>query len=176
MLYLARFWPEKAHDNLLEALALGLKRAPNLKLWLAGTGAELERIQELAKTMQLQDAVRFLGFRSNVGELLAAADIQVHPSDNEGVALAICEGMVAGKPIIASRVGGLPEVLHHESSAILLEPRDPQGLANAMVELASDPDKRRRLGQEAQRFMREEYSIEVATSRVENLYRQLVTQ
>jgi glycosyltransferase involved in cell wall biosynthesis len=176
LLYLARFWPEKAHDNLLRALEMSLSRFPNLKLWLAGRGAELERIQELARAMKLQHSVRFLGFRDDVGQLLAAADIQVHPSDNEGVALAVCEGMVAGKPIIASRVGGLPEVLRHDSSAILLEPRNPRALADAIVELATDSEKRRRLGQEAQRFMREEYSIEVATGRVEVLYWQLVGQ
>jgi glycosyltransferase involved in cell wall biosynthesis len=174
LLYLARFWPEKAHDNLLTALKLSLKRFPQLKLWLAGTGDELEKIQTLARTMNLEDSVRFLGFRNDVGAMLAAADIQVHPSDNEGVSLAICEGMVAGKPIIASRVGGLPEVLRHGVSAILLEPRQPEALADAIVALAIDEERRTRLGLEAQRFMREEYSIEVATGRVEALYRELV--
>lgn len=90
------------------------------------------------------------------------------------MSLAICEGMVAGKPIIASRVGGLPEVLRHGVSAIFLEQRQPEALADAIVALAIDEERRTRLGLEAQRVMREEYSIEVATGRVEALYRELV--
>jgi glycosyltransferase involved in cell wall biosynthesis len=171
LIYLARFWPEKAHDNLLVAFQRALASNPALTLWLPGAGPELDRVAALAKSMGFDERVRFLGFRDDYAELLALADIQVHPSDNEGVALAICAGMAAGKPIIASNVGGVPEVLRDGVSALLIPPRSPDALARSIVDLAADAGRAAELGREARRFLVEHYSLELAAGRVEAVYR-----
>lgn len=173
LIYMARFYPEKAHDNLLEGFSQLLRRHPEARLWLPGVGPELERIRQLVTSMNLSSRVDFLGFYPDPDELLALSDIQVHPSDDEGVALAICAGMNAGLPIVASRVGGLPEVLKHETNSILIPPRSPAALADEVSRLMDNPAEAGRLGSAARRFIQEEYSLEVATRRVEAVYQRL---
>ena len=147
MANIARFWPEKAQDVLLAAMARVVKTRPEARLWLVGIGPEQERMQELSRQLGLESCVSFLGFRKDLPELLALVDLQVHPSDMEGVPLAICSGMAAGLPIIATSVGGLVEVLEDGQSAVLVPPRQPERLAQAIVSLMSSPETRSRLAQ-----------------------------
>jgi glycosyltransferase involved in cell wall biosynthesis len=176
LIYMARFWPEKAHDNLLEGFSQLLQRHPEVRLWLPGVGPELEKIRQLVGSTNVSSRVDFLGFYPDPDRLLALSDIQVHPSDDEGVALAICAGMNAGLPIVASRVGGLPEVLKDGTNSILIPPRSPAALADEVSRLIENPGEARRLGSAAQRFIQEEYSLEAATRKVESVYRSLVQQ
>jgi glycosyltransferase involved in cell wall biosynthesis len=176
LINLARFWPEKAHDLLLEAFRRVVVRRPNARLWLAGTGVLEPRMRELAVQLGVDGTVKFLGFRKDVPELLALADIEVHPSDMEGVALAVCEGMVAGLPVVATAVGGLVEVLRDNVSGLLVPRREPEALADAVVRLIDEPALRQRLGAAARRFIKEEYSIEAAARRVEAVYDQMLAR
>ncbi len=176
LIYLARFWPEKAHDSLVRAFREILDREPRARLWLAGSGPEQTRVRALAGELRVDQNICFLGFRTDIAELLAMADIQVHPSDNEGVAMAVCEGMAAGLPIVASAVGGLPEVLRHEESALLIAPRNTGELAGAVLRLIAEPETRRRLGAAARRFIEEEYSLAAATARVEAVYEEMMVR
>ena len=170
LIYVARFWPEKAHAGLLEGFRRIAERRGGVRLWLAGSGPEEERIRALADRLGLSDRVRFLGYRRDVPELLAAADLQVHPSDLEGVAQAVCEGMLAGLPIVATAVGGLTEVLHDGQTAVLVPPRRPDLLAEAVLLLMDDPVRARALGEAAHRFITQEYSLAASTARVEAVY------
>ena len=172
--YMARFWPEKAHDNLLQAFRALLDKHPQSRLWLPGVGPDKDAAEALARKLNVSENVDFLGFYPDPDRLLTLADIQVHPSDNEGVALAICAGMAAAKPIIASRVGGLEEVLTDNRSAVLLPPRSPQMLCDAMLALIRNPERALALGLEARRFITEEYSVELAAKRVEAMYAGMV--
>lgn len=174
LIFMARFWPEKAHDNLLKGFRLLLEQHPAARLWLPGTGPELERIRALCTHMGLDARVNFLGFQKDPDGLLAAADMQVHPSDNEGVALAICAGMSTGLPIVASRVGGLPEVLKDGENAILIPPRDPHAFAAAVGRLLDHPEEATRLGNNAREFIAKRYSLQAATRKLESVYRSLL--
>jgi glycosyltransferase involved in cell wall biosynthesis len=174
LINVARFWPEKRHDVLLRAFQQLLHRRQAVRLWIPGVGPEEGRIRSLASRLGLNGHVSFLGFRTDLPELLAAADVQVHTSDEEGVPLAILSGMAAGLPIVATRVGGIAEVLRHEWSGVLVPRRDPLRLAIVLDELIADPLRRRVLGNNAQRFLTEEYSLEAATRRVETLYREVL--
>ena len=176
LIKVARFWPEKRHDVLLHAFACLLHRRPDVRLWIPGVGPEEPRVRALATKLGLDDHVEFPGFRTDLPELLAAADIQVHSSDEEGVPLAILSGMAAGLPIVATDVGGIAEVLRHERSAVLVPRREPLRLAATIDELIGDRLRRRVLGANAQRFLREEYSLEAATARVEALYREVLAR
>lgn len=173
----ARFWPEKAHDVLLEGFRAALDACPRLRLWLAGVGPEEATIRAKADELGLAPPhVQFLGFEPNLAALLATVDIQVHPSDMEGVPLAVCAGMAAGLPIVATRVGGLPEVLRDGHSAVMIEPRQPLALANAILELVADAERAARLGGAARRFLEDEYSLAAATRRVETTYREVMAR
>jgi L-malate glycosyltransferase len=174
LIHAARFWPEKAHDVLLHGFRRIVDQRANVRLWLTGAGPGETGIRVLSDELGLSGQTRFLGFREDLSELLALADIQVHPSDMEGVSLAVCAGMAAGIPIVATRVGGLTEILRHEESALLVAPRRPEELAEAILWLADHPEQRRRLGSNARRFIEEEYSLKAATARVQAIYEEML--
>ncbi len=174
LIYSARFYPEKAHEVALDGLRQILAQRPNVRLWMVGDGPERMRIEGLAERMGLGGHTHFLGFRKDVPELLALADVQIHPSDNEGVAIAVCEGMAAGLPIVASAVGGLPRVLRHERTALLIEPRRPDQLAAGVLRLLEQPELACALGTAARRFLEEEYSLRWATARLEAIYEEML--
>jgi glycosyltransferase involved in cell wall biosynthesis len=174
LIYGARFWPEKAHGNLLVAMKILRERHPEAVLLLPGTGPDLEAIKVRCSEMGLDGCVRFLGFQDNYDALLALADIMVHPSDNEGVALAVCAAMAAGLPIVASKVGGLPEILKDGKSAILIPPRSPQRLADEVAALIENPMRAKALGEQARAFITGEYSLEVATGRLTEIYQNMM--
>jgi glycosyltransferase involved in cell wall biosynthesis len=175
LINVARFWPEKAHDVLLQAFRTIHTRRPEARLWIAGVGPLEPQIRDLCSKLDLDTAVRFLGFRADLPELLALADIMVHPSDMEGVPLAVCSGMAAGLPIVASRVGGLLDILRHESSAILVEPRNAPSVSEAVLRMMDEPALRQSLGNAARRFIEEEYSLSAATAKVEAVYREMLS-
>lgn len=174
LIHVARFYPEKAHDLLLHAFQSVLESRPQARLWLLGVGPLLEQTQALCRELGLESTVTFLGFQPELSRFLALADIQVHPSDDEGVPLAICEGMSQGLPIVATRVGGLAEVIRDERSGLLVSRRDGAECSRALIRLIDDAELRGRLGREASRFIREEYSLEAAVQRVQNVYRQVL--
>jgi L-malate glycosyltransferase len=176
LIHAARFWPEKAHDVLLQGFRRILDRHPAACLWMAGVGPEQPRIRALSAQLGLSERTRFLGFREDLPELLALADVLVHPSDMEGVSLALCAGMAAGMPIVATRVGGTMEILRHQESALLVEPRRPDQLADAVLRLIDRPEEAKLLGLAARTFIEAEYSLKAATARVEAVYEEMLAR
>ncbi|MBC7926394.1 MAG: glycosyltransferase, partial [Bryobacteraceae bacterium] len=174
LVYVARFWPEKAHEVALEGLRQLRGAGRNVRLWLPGSGPELATIRKLAVELQLEGSVNFLGFQDNLPELLSLADIMIHPSDNEGVPLALCSGMAAGLPIVASKVGGNPEVIHHERTGLLIPPRNPEELTKAVERFMDRPRLAAQLALGARLFLDEEYSLAIAASRLEGVYREVL--
>ncbi|MGS0756894.1 glycosyltransferase family 4 protein [Roseateles sp. GG27B] len=171
---MARFYPEKAHVFLLECFAKLRINRPDLKLWLAGVGPLETEIRAAAQRLALGEAVRFLGFVADLPPLLMLADIQVHPALIEGVPLAICEGMAAGLPIVASEVGGLPEILDAGRNGVLVAGLDHDRFVAAVQALLEQPERARQLGQSARRFIENDYSLRTAVGRVEATYEELI--
>ncbi len=171
---IARFYREKAHDVLLQGFALIRQRHPEAQLWLAGVGPLEQEIRLLTESLGLGNAVRFLGFQEDLPRLLSLTDVQVHPSRIEGVPLAICSGMAAGLPIVATRIGGIPEVLTDGENALLVEAGDVAGFADAVCRLLEDAALRARLGGQALRFIEEEYSLKAASARVGETYLEIL--
>lgn len=165
--------PEKALDILVEAAALLTARFPDLVVLIAGAGPEDERLRTLIRRRRLDSTVRLLGFRSNVADVLAAIDIAVFSSDREGSPLAMLESMATAKPIVATRVGGIPALVGDGEQALLVPPRDPRALADAVARLLSDGDLRERLGRSARDRQRRDFDIGSTVRAVEDLYRQL---
>lgn len=174
LINVARFYPEKAHEVLLEGFRLMREKEPRLKLWLLGVGPDEGRVRALSAALGLDESVRFLGFRSDLEYVLSLADIMVHPSHMEGVPLAVLSGLAAGLPVVATAVGGLPEVVRSGESGILIPPGQPETLASAALGLVSDEARRRNLGERARRFIEEEYSLDAAARRVTTLYKEML--
>ncbi len=174
LINVARFYPEKEQVFLVETFARILAARPDTFLWLAGVGPLEADIRAAVYRLGVGERVRFLGFVVDLPALLALADLQVHPAHIEGVPLAICEGMAAGLPIVASDVGGLPEILDSGRNGVLVQGLEPQRFADAVLRLLDDPALAAGYGLSARRFIENDYSLRTAVQRVEATYRELV--
>jgi glycosyltransferase involved in cell wall biosynthesis len=134
ILTVGRLVPEKAQEVLLRATAALRESVPDARLIVAGDGPLRTSLEAQARQLGLDDAVRFVGHRRDVAELLAEADVFVLPSRSEGMGVALVEAMASQVPCVASAVGGIPEVLG-EAGGYLVAPGDVQGLAQAMESL-----------------------------------------
>jgi L-malate glycosyltransferase len=135
-----------------------------------------QNLRELCRALRLDDHVRFLGFVEKLADFLPLADMQVHPSHSEGVPLAVCSGMAAGLPIIASDIGGLHEVLKNGLTGVLVPPRDERAFTEAVVALIENPGRARRLGEAARRFIENDYSLDQAAAALEQSYREVMAR
>jgi glycosyltransferase involved in cell wall biosynthesis len=171
----ARFFPFKRHDIMLQAFRQILDRYSQARLWTVGDGPEEAKMKNLAAQLGIADCINFLGYQTNVEQLLPLADVQIMTSDiGEGLPLAIVEGMAVGLPILATKVGQLPHLLTHDHSALLVNPGHPEEVAAAAIELIENPLKRQSLGVEARRLFEQQYVPQQGAASVEQFYANLV--
>ena len=168
-------YPVKGHAVLLRALG-ELYRSGSLasvpwRLAIAGRGEEEEKLRALAANEGIAERVTLLGFRGDVPDILAAADVFVMPSLSEGLPLALVEAMAAGLPVVVSEVGGVPEVAVAGQEAILVPPGDPARLAEGLAELLLDPRARAALGAAARSRAVRDFSVSTMCEAYERLYR-----
>ncbi|HKW52015.1 MAG TPA: glycosyltransferase [Candidatus Eisenbacteria bacterium] len=145
ILNVAALAPHKSQTDLLRAAASARARRPDLRFWIAGEGPLRAALEAEHRALKLGDSVRFLGFRDDATDLLRAADLFVISSYLEGLGTSILDAMAAGLAVVATRVGGIPEVVD-QATGILVPPHDPEALAAAILELAGDPARRASLG------------------------------
>lgn len=165
--------PQKAIHVMLEALRLLTERHAAVRLLVAGPGDQRE-LRRTAVELGVAAAVNFLGPRVDVPDILAAADVGVLSSDFEGLPLAALEYMAAGLPVVATRVGGLPQVVEPERTGILVPRRDPPALAEAIGRLLADPQLARSMGEAGRARQQQEFSREAMARRVTGLYESLM--
>jgi peptidoglycan/xylan/chitin deacetylase (PgdA/CDA1 family) len=137
---------EKALEVLIEAHAAVVRSIPDAHLLLVGDGVCRAELEQLRAALGLAGNVHFLGRRSDIDSILRDVDVCAMSSDWEGMPLFALETMAAGKPLVATSVGGLPEVVKEGETGLLVPPRNPGALADALLSLLSDPDRRRQLG------------------------------
>lgn len=138
--------PEKGHLTLIRAMARVHGRYPKARLAILGDGPQRKAIEEEVERSGLREVVELVGSVENVWPYLAASDVFVFPSLSEPLGIAIMEAMAVGLPVVAARVGGIPELVDHGRTGLLVEVSDPIALALALEQLLSAPDLRRRFG------------------------------
>jgi glycosyltransferase involved in cell wall biosynthesis len=163
----------KGHREFFTALA-GIKGRHPLEALIIGGGRREAEMRQLAESLGLAGRVHFLGQRDDVPDLLAALDLFVLPSHQEGVSLALLEAMAAGLPVIAAAVGGLPEVVADGESGLLIPAGDPEALAAALERLLGDPEFAAKLGSNARRQVEANYSAERLGREINEIYEELV--
>jgi glycosyltransferase involved in cell wall biosynthesis len=161
---------QKALDVLLRTAALLRREFPRIRVLVVGDGPERERLESLRDDLDLEDTVELLGQRSDVPDLIAAFDVAVSSSDYEGTPLAVMEYMAAGLPIVATRVGGVPELIDSGVHGLLVERRQPEGMANSIAGLLRDRVAAREMGERARERQRREFDLDVAVERLATLY------
>jgi glycosyltransferase involved in cell wall biosynthesis len=173
---IANLIPYKGHSDLLAALGQAKSRLPEKWRLLVvgrddGIGTDLKH---RAAALDIADHVDFMGSRSDIPRLLAAADIGLLCSHQEGFSNALLEGMAAGLPMIATTVGGNAEAVQDSLTGLLVPPKDPDRLAQALLRLAVDPGLRVRLGVAARERMFQHFSLDRCVESYDTLYRTLL--
>jgi glycosyltransferase involved in cell wall biosynthesis len=188
LIQVAQLTPWKAQDDAIRILSLLRGRYENVRLLLVGSAkfvskatrydndAYREWLGKLARALGVDDAVHFLGERHDVPELLAAADIALLPSWEEPFGRSLTEAMAMQRPVVATNVGGPPEILSHGSEGLLLPPRQPEAWARALDELIREPERRQRMGEAARRRVETAFDVERHVDVVVDVYRRVAAK
>jgi glycosyltransferase involved in cell wall biosynthesis/serine acetyltransferase len=160
----------KGHLDLIHAAAEVCRDYPETIFLLIGDGAERPRIESMAGELGLRHSVRFLGRRNDVPLVLACCDLSVLASWAEGLPNSVLEAMAAGLPVVATRVGGTPEIIEDEVSGLLVPPRNSHALAQAILRLLRDPNLAQALARAARERAQLQFSFERLLSELDNLY------
>lgn len=173
--------PYKAVDVLIRATALLVADHPDLRVLVAGGDEGTDTsvragLGELVAELGLEDNVDLLGFRDDVASVIDAMDVGVCCSDFEGSPLSVMEYMEEAKPVVATIVGGIPDLVTEGINGLLVPRRDHRRLAEAIGSLLSDPDRRAEMGRHGQALRRSEYSIDATVAKVADLYERLAAR
>jgi glycosyltransferase involved in cell wall biosynthesis len=171
---LAALEERKGHRFLFEAAAELKRQGRRLHYKIAGDGPEREKLRELAAALGLQEEIEFVGFVSDVAAFLASIDLFVLPSLFEGLGVAALEAMAAGRPVVATEVGGLSELVEDRRTGLVVPPGDAHALARALHELISRESLMRELGENGRRRVAERFTMERMARQNEAYYYELI--
>ena len=155
-------------------MPLVMREVPDVHLVILGEGELRVPLERQVKELRLERTVRMPGFREDVLSLIKSADLFVMSSITEGLGSAVLDAMAMGLPVVGTRAGGIPEAVVDGETGLLVPPRDPAALAEAMARVASDPEARRRMGAAGRLRVVEHYSLDRMTRDYERLYLEMV--
>ena len=158
----ANLLPIKGYDVMLQAMPLIHAKVPHTHYLIIGTGDNEyeQQLHRQVKQLGLEEFVHFLGFQQDVSPYLATLDVYVHPARTEGLPIAGLEAMAMYKPVVATDVGGLSEAVQHQRTGLLVKSDDANALAQAVLALLSDPERRRVFGAEGRRRVEARFTVE----------------
>jgi glycosyltransferase involved in cell wall biosynthesis len=166
----ARLDPEKGHPTLLEAWPLVLHACPEAYLLIIGEGQRRPELERQAAELRVAHRVIFTGRRDDIPAVTAALDVAVLPSYREAQGLSILEAMALRRPVVASNVGGIPEMIEDGVSGLLVPPHDPPALANAIIRLLRDHPLADTLGRAGHDLVHDRFCVELMVKAVERIY------
>lgn len=164
----------KGIPYLLEAIKKVITYFPNFRLLIVGEGDQESILKKKVVSLGLQNIVNFLGFRNDIPEVLNLFDIYICSSSSEGLSLSILEAMAMEKPVIATEVGGNPELIVHGKNGYLVPPRDPEKLAEKILVLLKNKNLREQMGKMGRKIVEEKFSIKAMIDNYQNLYKKLL--
>lgn len=171
---IAQLIPRKGHRFLLQALPTIIERHPATQVLFVGEGAEEADLRQQVNDAGLAHCVKFLGYRNDIGDILRACDLLVHPATMEGFANVAMQAMAAGIPVVSSAVGGMPESVRDGISGLLVPPQQPPALAEAVLRLLDDPALRQRLGQQGKSIVEREFNTDAMVEGNLRVYAELL--
>jgi glycosyltransferase involved in cell wall biosynthesis len=165
--------PEKGHQYLVEAARLVLDKRPEVRFVVVGretTKNDLLRLEEQAQRLGIRDRIIFTGFRPDALQIMNTFDVFVLPSLWEAFGIVLLEAMNLGKPLVATNVDGIPEVIDDGVNGFMVPPRDPEKMAARILDLLNDDALRNRMGEQGRKKVRENFGIERMVKQVEQVY------
>lgn len=169
----ANLWPWKTHDVFLRAGAILMREVPDTCFVIAGDGPERNKLEKMAQNLDMADHVLFLGTVDDVPTLLKSVDLSVITSVHEAFPLALLESMAASRPVVATNVGSVPEIVVDGLTGFLVPPGAPDQLAQAMLRVLRDPELARRFGENGRSIVERKFTVESMVSRTESLLLEL---
>jgi N-acetyl-alpha-D-glucosaminyl L-malate synthase BshA len=160
IIHVSNFRPVKRVSDLVNAMAIVTKEEPKAKLTLVGDGPDRHGVEKLIDSLDLNGNVTMTGFRSDIPNLMRCSDIGVLCSETESAPLTLLEGMSTGLPMVATKVGGVQEIIEDGKNGLIVLPKHPEELAQAILRLYRDQKLRRRLGEKARKTVIERYTAE----------------
>jgi glycogen(starch) synthase len=176
VLAVGRLVPNKGMDTLVKSVPGVLRSVPNVRFVIAGDGPTNSSLRKLVESLGVEDSVEFLGHRSDVPDLLRGATVFSRPSTLEGMPLTVLEAMATGLPVVATPVGGTPELIVDGQNGYLTPVGDSAELADAIAMVLSDPDGAARMGLRNLETVRSEYTWQRVIERTEALYFEMTPQ
>ncbi|WP_158943834.1 glycosyltransferase family 4 protein [Granulicella sp. S190] len=171
-----RLATEKGVDIFLRAASLVLLQLPSTKFVIIGEGPDRAQLESLIDELNIRDNVTMLGQRDDMPSVYASLNIMVSASRQEGLPMAILEGMASRRAMIATTVGDVPKVIHHGSTGVLVPPQDIDTLASEIVALLNDPEKQNQLGTSAKKLIEEKFSAERMTADYLHVYQEIASK
>jgi glycosyltransferase involved in cell wall biosynthesis len=172
--WVGRMTAVKRTEDVLEALALLRDRGVEATLCLVGDGPDRAQLEQLAHELGIARDTLFLGYQEDVAPLYAAFDALVLPSGNEGTPVSVIEALAAGRPVVATRVGGIPDVVRDGEDGFLVDPGATDELAERLARLAADGELRERLGRAGRDRVLPRYAVARLVDDIDRLYRSLL--
>ena len=170
----SKLWEGKGHRCILQAAQKVVKKVPDVRFMFVGEGYLRKELEELTQKLGLSDYVIFTGFRTDVPEVTAIFDIAILASFYEGLGRVLLEAMVLGKPVIATRVGGIVDVVEDGETGILVAPNDADALAKALIRLLKDGELRMRMGEAGRAKIDAKFSARVMVNQIQKVYEELL--
>lgn len=174
----ARLVPFKGHGVLLDSIARVVRESPDVLFPIVGDGELFETLRARARTLHIEHAVRFLGFRDNLQDIYPGFDLYCHSSLDlaaEMFPIAVLRALGTGLPVVCTDVGGIAAMVRDGASGFLVPPDNPDALAEALLRVIRDPRARNSMGEESLALFRERYHASVMAARIEEVYRRTVT-
>lgn len=163
----------KGHQYLIQATKILKQQAPKIKTIIVGEGPLSMELDRQAKELDVEDIIFFLGFRKDIPKILSSLDLFVLSSHLEGMGSSILDAMASRLPVVATKVGGIPEVVINGETGLLVPPRNPSALARAILRLYSDKTLASRLGQKGYELVHRKFSAEAMAEKVVRLYEKI---
>ena len=170
-----RLSPEKGHKYLIEAIKEMDGKQNNTCFVFCGEGQCREELEQLAKNLGVYKMCRFLGFRRDLQRFFKAMDLMVLPSLTEGLPNVVLEAFAWAKPVVATKVGGVPEVIQHGVNGFLVPPERPDLLANSICRYLDNPDMMKSMGETGWRIVKSDFNLESQTQKLETIYRKVLS-
>lgn len=172
----SKLWEGKGHKDVLHAAKKIVAEIPDVKFMIVGEGYLQEELVKLTHELGLNKHVIFTGFRTDIAEINSTFDVAVLASYFEGMGRVLLEAMAVGKPIVATRVGGIVDVVDDSDTGILVPPREPEALAQALITLLRNKDMRACMGQAGKKKVDERFSADTMVSKIQDLYEELMVR
>lgn len=176
ILSVAELHERKGLKHLIKAMPAILEKDENVKLVLVGTGPAREDLERLALKEGVIDDVLFLGFKKNIPHIMASSDLFVLPSEKEAFGLVLLEAGIAGLPIVASNVGGIPEIIEDNVNGTLVPPENPGKLAEAILELFNNDFKRKKYIEEGYKKVKNRFDAKIMAEKTSKVYDEMLNK